>query len=382
MNTRAGYERQNLTGELVYSSFVPSSLPPNPPVVLDAEGVELLVAAHRQLALLEGLAARIPNMELFVSMYVRKEALLSSQIEGTQATLEDVLDPLVDVNVNRGVADVVNYIRATEFALRRRRELPLCSRLIREMHYVLMEGVRGQEKYPGEFRRTQNWIGGTGSTLKNARYIPPNVEDMNAAMSALEAYMNAEDTLDPLIRTALVHYQFETIHPFLDGNGRIGRLLITLFLMEQNLLSTPALYISYFLKQNRIEYYDRMTEVRRAGNYEQWILFFLRAVAASAEDAVAAIDDLHALHEKNVTVLTDRTNKKQLTTLTKLFSYLEAHPMIEVKKTAEVLGTSYNAVSRAVAVLIEKGILEQQAQVGKTRIYSYAEYLEILRGDT
>ena len=382
MNTRAGYERQNLTGELVYSSFVPSSLPPNPPVVLDAEGVELLVAAHRQLALLEGLAARIPNMELFVSMYVRKEALLSSQIEGTQATLEDVLDPLVDVNANRDVADVVNYIRATEFALRRRRELPLCSRLIREMHGVLMEGVRGQEKYPGEFRRTQNWIGGTGSTLKNARYIPPNVEDMNAAMSALEAYMNAEDTLDPLIRTALVHYQFETIHPFLDGNGRIGRLLITLFLMEQNLLSTPALYISYFLKQNRIEYYDRMTEVRRTGNYEQWILFFLRAVAVSAADAVAAIDDLHALHEKNVTVLTDGTNKKQRTTLTKLFSYLEAHPLIEVKKTAEVLGTSYNAVSRAVAVLIEKGVLEQRTQVGKTRIYSYAEYLEILRGDT
>lgn len=382
MDTRAGYERQNLTGELTYRSFVPSPLPPNPSVSLDAGGVELLIAAHRQLALLEGLAARIPNMELFVSMYVRKEALLSSQIEGTQATLEDVLDPLVDVNVNRDVADVVNYIRATEFALRRRRELPLCSRLIREMHGVLMEGVRGQEKYPGEFRRTQNWIGGAGSTLKNARYIPPNVEDMNAAMSALELYMNAEDTLDPLIRTALVHYQFETIHPFLDGNGRIGRLLITLFLMEQNLLSTPALYISYFLKQNRIEYYDRMTEVRRTGNYEQWILFFLRAVAVSAEDAVAAIDCLHALHEKNAGVLTDGTNKKQLTTLTKLFSYLEAHPIIEVKKTAEVLGVSYNAVSRAVAVLIEKGILEQQTQVGKTRIYSYAEYLEILRGDT
>ena len=382
MDTRAGYERQNLTGELAYSSFVPCSLPPNPPVELDAEGVELLVAAHRQLALLEGLAARIPNMELFVSMYVRKEALLSSQIEGTQATLEDVLDPLVDVNANRDVVDVVNYIRATEFALRRRSELPLCCRLIREMHGVLMEDVRGQEKYPGEFRRTQNWIGGAGSTLKNARYIPPNVEDMNAAMSALETYMNAEDTLDPLIRTALVHYQFETIHPFLDGNGRIGRLLITLFLMEQNLLSTPALYISYFLKQNRIEYYDRMTEVRRTGDYEQWILFFLRAVAVSAADAVAAIDDLHALHEKNVTVLTDGTNKKQRTTLTKLFSYLEAHPMIEVKKTAEALGISYNAVSRAVAVLIEKGILEQQAQAGKTRIYSYAEYLEILRGDT
>lgn len=379
MNTRAGYFRQNLTGELAYSSFVPSSLPPNPPVVLDAEGVELLVAAHRQLALLEGLAARIPNMELFMSMYVRKEALLSSQIEGTQATLDDVLDPLLDVNANRDVADVVNYIRATEFALRRRAELPVCNRLIREIHAVLMEGVRGQEKYPGEFRRTQNWIGGAGSTLKNARYIPPNVEDMNAAMSALEAYMNADAVLDLLIRTALIHYQFETIHPFLDGNGRVGRLLITLFLMEKNLLSKPALYISYFLKQNRIEYYDRMSEVRRTGNYEQWIMFFLRAVAESAADAIDTVDRLHDLHEKNIALLTEGVNRKQFPTLTKLFSYLEAHPIIEVKKTAEALGVSYNAAARAVGVLMEKGILEQREQVGKTRIYSYAAYLDILR---
>lgn len=381
MDTRSGYERQNLTGELAYSSFVPSSLPPNPPVVLDAEGVELLVAAHRQLALLEGLAARIPNMELFISMYVRKEALLSSQIEGTQATLDDVLDPFLDVNANRDVADVVNYIRATEFALRRRTELPLCNRLIREIHAVLMEGVRGQEKYPGEFRRTQNWIGGAGSTLKNARYIPPNVEDMNAAMSALEAYMNADAVLDPLIRTALIHYQFETIHPFLDGNGRVGRLLITLFLMEKHLLSAPALYISCFLKQNRIEYYDRMSEVRRTGNYEQWIMFFLRAVAESAADAIDIIDQLYALRGKNIVKLKENTNKKQLTTLIKLFSYIEAHPIIEVKKTAEALGVSYNAAARAVGVLMEKGILEQREQVGKTRIYSYEGYLDILRKD-
>ena len=381
MRARAGHERQNLMGELAHASFVPQPLPPDPPITLTDEGVELLIAAHRQLAVLEGLAARIPNMELFMSMYVRKEALLSSQIEGTQATLDDVLDPLLDVNANRDVADVVNYIRATEFALRRRAELPLCNRLIREIHGVLMEGVRGQEKYPGEFRRTQNWIGGAGSTLKNARYIPPNVEDMNAAMSALEAYMNAEEALDPLIRTALIHYQFETIHPFLDGNGRVGRLLITLFLMEKHLLSAPALYISYFLKQNRIEYYDRMSEVRRTGNYEQWILFFLRAIAESAEDAVDTIDRLHELHEKNAALLADGTNKKQLTTLKKLFSYIEAHPIIEVKKTAEALGTSYNAVSRAVALLIEKGILEQREQVGKTRIYSYEGYLDILRKD-
>ncbi len=381
MKTRAGYFRENLSGELAYRSFVPQALPPDPPIVLTVEGVELLVAAHRQLAVLEGLAARIPNMELFISMYVRKEALLSSQIEGTQATLDDVLDPLLDVNANRDVADVVNYIRATEFALRRRAELPLCNRLIREIHGVLMEGVRGQEKYPGEFRRTQNWIGGAGSTLKNARYIPPNVEDMNAAMSALETYMNAEDTLDPLIRTALIHYQFETIHPFLDGNGRVGRLLITLFLMEKHLLSAPALYISYFLKQNRIEYYDRMSEVRRTGNYEQWILFFLRAIAESAADAIDIIDQLYALRGKNIVKLKENTNKKQLTTLIKLFSYIEAHPIIEVKKTAEALGVSYNAAARAVALLIEKGILEQREQVGKTRIYSYAVYLSILRGD-
>ena len=381
MKTRAGYFRENLSGELAYRSFVPQALPPDPPIVLTVEGVELLVAAHRQLALLEGLAARIPNMELFMSMYVRKEALLSSQIEGTQATLDDVLDPLLDVNANRDVADVVNYIRATEFALRRRAELPLCNRLIREIHGVLMEGVRGQEKYPGEFRRTQNWIGGAGSTLKNARYIPPNVEDMNAAMSALEAYMNAEEALDPLIRTALIHYQFETIHPFLDGNGRVGRLLITLFLMEKHLLSAPALYISYFLKQNRIEYYDRMSEVRRTGNYEQWILFFLRAIAESAADAIDTVDRLHDLHEKNIALLTEGVNRKQFPTLTKLFSYLEAHPIIEVKKTAEALGVSYNAAARAVGALMEKGILEQREQVGKTRIYSYAAYLDILRKD-
>lgn len=382
MEARAGYFRENLTGELSYRSFVPHPLPPAPPVELGVKSVGLFVAAHRQLALLEGVTSRIPDMDLFVSMYVRKEALLSSQIEGMQATLDDVLDPLVDVNVNRDVADVVNYIRATEFALCRRKELPLCNRLICEIHGVLMEGVRGQEKYPGEFRRTQNWIGGAGGTLKNARYIPPNVEDMNAAMSALEAYMNAEDSLDSLIRIALIHYQFETIHPFFDGNGRVGRLLITLFLMEKNLLSTPALYISYFLKQNRIEYYDRMTEVRRTGNYEQWIIFFLRAVVGAADDAVRTIDQLADLHGRNITVLKENVNAKQMGTLSKLFSYLEAHPIIEVKKTAEALGVSYNAVSRAVAVLMEKGILEQQEQIGKTRIYSYMAYLEVLRTDT
>ena len=381
MMNRAGYFRSNLSGEMAYQSFVPAPLPPDPPIDLGNEGWGLLIQANRQLALLEGLTVRIPDMELFISMYVRKEALLSSQIEGTQATLDDVLDPLLDENANRNVADVINYIRATEFAVKRLRELPLCNRLIKETHAVLMEGVRGQEKNPGEFRYSQNWIGGQGSTLKNARYIPPNPEDMKEAVSDLEKYMNAEDNLDPLVRAALIHYQFETIHPFLDGNGRVGRLLITLFLMEKKIMTAPALYISYFLKRNRIEYYDRMTEVRRKGNYEQWILFFLQAVMESAEDAVHTIDLLTALHDKNTALLMDGTAKRQSDTLKKLFAYLESNPIIDVK-TSEALGLSYNAVARAVSVLMEKGILTQNEKKGKTRIFSYSEYLDILRKDT
>lgn len=382
MENRAGYFKTNLSGDMAYQSFVPAPLPPTPPVDLGSEGLNLLIQANRQLALLEGLAVRIPNMDLFVSMYVRKEALLSSQIEGTQATLDDVLDPLLDENANRSVADVINYIKASEFAIKRLQELPLCNRLIKETHAVLMEGVRGQEKNPGEFRYSQNWIGGQGSTLKNARYIPPNPEDMKEAISDLEKYMNAEDSLDPLVRAALIHYQFETIHPFLDGNGRVGRLLITLFLMEKKILTAPALYISYFLKRNRIEYYYRMTEVRRKGNYEQWITFFLQAVMESAEDAVHTIDQLTALHDKNMTLLTEGITKRQSDTLKKLFAYLEANPIIEVTKTSQALDMAYNTIARAVAVLEEKGILAQSEKAGKTRIYSYSEYLDILRKDT
>lgn len=233
MNNRAGSWKTNLSGEAAYKSFVPTPLPPVPTIELTDEIINLLVKASSQLATLESIATRIPNVELFVSMYVRKEALMSSQIEGTQATLEDVLDPLIEANTNRNVADVVNYIKATEFAIHRLKTLPLCNRLIKETHAVLMENVRGQEKNPGEFRYSQNWIGGQGSTLKNARYIPPSPEDMIEAMSDLEKYINSDDEMNPLIRAALIHYQFETIHPFLDGNGRIYRLLITLFLMEK-----------------------------------------------------------------------------------------------------------------------------------------------------
>ena len=381
MNNRAGAFVSNLTGEMAYQSFRPAPLPPNPPIALSGELVAKLVDANKKLAALDGLSARIPNMDLFVSMYVRKEALLSSQIEGTQCTLDDILNPLMEENTNRNVSDVVNYIKATEFALNRLHSLPLCNRLIKETHAVLMEGVRGQEKSPGEFRYSQNWIGGQGSTIRNARYIPPNPEDMQTAMSDLEKYMNGDDSLDPLIQAALIHYQFETTHPFLDGNGRVGRLLITLFLMEKGILSHPALYISYFLKMNRIEYYDRMTQVRKTGDYEQWVMFFLQALSDSAGDAIQTIDALTALHNQSVARL-GAFSKRQQTNLLKLFAYIETNPIIDVQKTAAALGLSYNTVSKMVTILVDEGILRQTDKAGKARIYAYADYLDILRKDT
>ena len=381
MNNRAGAFVSNLTGEMAYQSFRPAPLPPNPPIALSGELVAKLVDANKKLAALDGLSARIPNMDLFVSMYVRKEALLSSQIEGTQCTLDDILNPLMEENTNRNVSDVVNYIKATEFALNRLHSLPLCNRLIKETHAVLMEGVRGQEKSPGEFRYSQNWIGGQGSTIRNARYIPPNPEDMQTAMSDLEKYMNGDDSLDPLIQAALIHYQFETTHPFLDGNGRVGRLLITLFLMEKGILSRPALYISYFLKMNRIEYYDRMTQVRKTGDYEQWVMFFLQALSDSAGDAIQTIDALTALHNQSVAKL-GAFSKRQQTNLLKLFAYIETNPIIDVQKTAAALGLSYNTVSKMVMILVDEGILRQTDKAGKAKISSYAEYLDILRKDT
>ncbi len=381
MNNRAGCFITNLSGEMAYQSFRPNPLPPEPPIEMSNEMIAKLVDANRKLATLDGLSSRIPNMDLFVSMYVRKEALLSSQIEGTQCTLDDILNPFAEENTNLNVSDVVNYIRAEEFAISRLQTLPLCNRLIKETHAVLMEGVRGQEKNPGEFRYSQNWIGGQGSTLRNARYIPPNPEDMINAMSDLEKYMNGEDSLDPLIQAALIHYQFETTHPFLDGNGRVGRLLITLFLMEKKILSTPSVYISYFLKMNRIEYYDRMTQVRKTGDYEQWILFFLQALSDSAEDAIQTIDELTKIHNRNAQKFENMTKRQQANAMNFLI-YLEKNPIIDIQKTAAALNLSYNTVAKSVALFVDNGILQQTEKSGRSKIYSYVDYLAVLRKDT
>jgi Fic family protein len=341
------------------------------------------------LGVLDVLSSRIPDIDLFIAQYVRKEALLSSQIEGTQATLDDILNPEAEQNRNLDVSEVVNYIRALHFALDRMKELPLCCRLFRETHGILLAGRRGGGKAPGEFRRTQNWLGPAGSVINTARYVPPAPEDMAPALDELEGFINAKDdgmslNADPLVRAALIHYQFETIHPFLDGNGRIGRLLIILYLMEKELLSKPVLYISYFLKLNRGEYYERLSRVRARGDYEQWIDFFIRAVHDTAVDAIETIDALMTLRDRNAAKI--ETLGRSAKAAQKLYTYIEQNPILDIGKTAAALGLSFNTVTKAVENLMTLGILRQTGKDGRAaarnRTFACEEYLEILRKGT
>ena len=380
---RAGKSVKQLSGKLAYYSFHPSKLPPIPEIEIDSELTEKLIKAYRVLAILDDRAMHIPNIDLFISMYVQKEALLSSQIEGTQATLEDIFNPNISENINSDVDDVINYIKATKYAIQRLDTLPLCSRLLLETHEVLLSGVRGREKNPGEFRKSQNWIGGSGSTIKTARYIPPDVLYMQEALSDLEKYMNTDGGLDDLIKIALIHYQFETIHPFLDGNGRVGRLLIVLYLLEKKVIKTPALYLSFYLKENRIEYYDRMTAVRESGDYEQWIKFFIEGIYVSGQSAIETADELIAIRNSNLERLeAENYTKRAHETMIKVFGYLEAHPIIDIGKTAKDLSLSYNTVASAVARFEALGILSLVNNQDRNKVYSYDDYISILRSGT
>jgi len=379
MNQSGAYIN-NLSGETSYKSFKPNPLPPVNGIEISERMLKLVADANTKLAELNTAGNLLVNADLFISMYVRKEALISSQIEGTQCTLEDVLDPYNDASSNLDVSDVINYVKAVSFTINRLTELPLCLRLIRETHAVLLSNVRGEEKNPGEFRKSQNWIGASGCSIKDARYIPPNVDDMNECMFQLEKYINESNEYDTLIRAALIHYQFETIHPFLDGNGRIGRLLILLYLMEQKRISKPILYISLFLKKNQIEYYDRISEVRRSGNYEQWIMFFLEAVKNACEDSLETITALSELHEKNLSIIPHTL--RSVDTSSELLKYIEKYPIIDIGKTAKAMNVSYNTISALVIKYEELGILKKKTNKLRNRVYEYTAYLNILRKDT
>lgn len=380
---RAGTLKKQLSGKMAYYSFYPSKLPPYPKIEIDNDITKKLIKAHKVLAILDDRATNIPNIDLFISMYVQKEALLSSQIEGTQATLEDIFNPNINKNINADVDDVVNYIKATKYAMKRLKTLPLCNKLLLETHKVLLSGARGKEKNPGEFRQSQNWIGGAGSTIKTARYIPPDVLSMKEALSDLEKYINSEDELDELIRIALIHYQFESIHPFLDGNGRIGRLLIVLYLLEKKVIKTPSLYLSFYLKEHRIEYYDRMSAIRETGDYEQWIKFFLEGIYVSGKSAIKTANELIVLREKNIKKLnSENYTKRTFETMMKIFHYLEAHPIIEIRKTSKDLSMAYNTVSLAIDRFEKLGILHLVKKQGRNKVYSYKEYIDILKNGT
>lgn len=351
-----------------------------PPLTLDAFDLKLLLKASRHIEELNAVAEYLPDAKLLTSLYVRKEALISSQIEGTQCTLDDIFDPEVEGNADLNVEEAVSSVRALWYAWNLLESMPLCGRFLREVHKVLLSTTRGSERNPGEFRRSQNWIGPAGCTLARARYVPPNLDDMDEALDNLERYLNATPEIDALVSAALIHYQFETIHPFLDGNGRIGRMLVQLYLISQGVLTIPMLSISYFLKRNQVEYYDRMDDVRQKGTYEQWVRFFLEALNEAAVDGISTAKKLLQVHESNRALLPPKQRTKDATH--RLFEYLGSHPIINIKHAAFDLDLSYNAVSNAVKKLVSLGILRQTTNAARNRVFAYESYLAVLRPGT
>ena len=378
---RAGMVMNTTRG---YSAFIPAKLPPDPPIIIDSEMQKLLSLADRKLGRLDGITQILPNPELFVAMYVKKEAVLSAQIEGTQASLVDVLNtPSSETNdrAYNEVIEVVNYVNAMNWGLKELHTLPLSLRLIRNIHKILLEDVRGSNKNPGEFRKTQNWIGPQGCTLETATFIPPTVVEMEKAMSDLENYMYEDDDIPALIKIALIHAQFESIHPFLDGNGRMGRLLITFWLCQQEILSRPLLYLSYYFKQHRMEYYDRLMAVRIKGDWENWIKFFLRGIASVSDEATESAKKIIGLQSKYSELLLQ--NDKSNNNYTVLLNLLFERPIITKKEISDALGISLPTANTIVEAFCKLGILyDKTPEKKRYKTFVFGEYLAILQKGT
>jgi len=369
------------------AAFVPHALPPaDPPVVVGAALAERLRAAEQALVRLELAGEMVPSLDWFIYAFVRKEAVLSSQIEGTQATLVDLLtfeaqDGEEHAAPNADVEEVCNHLDALAYAraqLTDPKGLPLSMRLLNQTHQRLMRGVRGAEKLPGEVRRSQNWIG--GSRPGNAAYVPPPPHALGEVLGAFEKYLHADDSLPPLVRAGLLHVQFETIHPYLDGNGRIGRLLVTLLLEHWQLLTKPLLYLSLFLKRHREDYYRRLNAVRIDGDWEGWLDFFLDGVGTIADEAVASARELFAL------VAADRARvlaqEGMSVVALRLFELLPRHPVVSVASVMKFVETTKPTAGRAVELLVAAGVLVETTGKKRDRSFVYRGYLDRLRVGT
>ena len=375
-SNRAGNYQRQMTG---YSAFVPKSLPPEPALAFDGEMQTLLSRADRALGRLDGSIQTLPNPDLFVFMYVRKEAVLSSQIEGTQSSLSDVLEveaSVFDPHHPTDVGEVLNYVTAMNYGLERLETLPLSVRLIREIHDRLLHDVRGREKSPGEVRTTQNWIGPGGCTLNNATFVPPPPTEVMECLSQLEKFMHGKHDLPPLVKIGLVHAQFETIHPFLDGNGRVGRLLITFLLCESEILIKPVLYISHFFKQHRSEYYERLQRVRDKGDWEGWIKFFLRGIGQVSLEATETARAVVALREKHRSMVQQMLGRAAANGLQILETLFE-RPFLTVAQIQTYLGVSFPPASSIARKFCELGILKEITGQERYRIYSYRPYIDL-----
>ena len=369
--SRAGAWIRQSAGNRV---FIPADLPPDPPINIDAKLLRLLSDADQSIARLDGVTLTLPNPDLFVAMYVRREAVNSSAIEGTQSTLQDVLSYELEpgkIGIPEDVEEVVNYVRAMNHGLQRIESLPLSLRLIREIHAQLMEGVRGGTRAPGEFRTTQNWIGPANAGIAETTFVPPPVPDMHASLSNLEKFLH-DDSYPALVHAAIAHAQFETIHPFLDGNGRVGRLLITLLLVQHGVLSLPLLYLSHYLKKHRGEYYDRLTGIREGGNWESWIGFFLQGVIETSREASQISRAILAMKDEHT-----RYPGFSITEV-RLIDHLFQHPITTIARVQSALGdVTHTTASRSVARLEQAGLLEEMTGRQRNRVYRYVPYIDI-----
>lgn len=380
MRVTGRFETTSAHGESV-RAFVPFALPPmDPPLALDQDLKERLRKAEEALRRLNMAGAMVPDVGWFIYAFVRKEAVVSSQIEGTQATLVDLLTYEAEKpgEVGRDIEEICNYLEAMTWArkqLTAKNGVPISMRMFTEAHKRLMKGVRGADKAPGELRRSQNWIG--GERPGNAVFVPPPPQFVGEGISDVEKYIHAEDELPPLVRAGLVHVQFETIHPFLDGNGRLGRLLVALLLEHWGLLDHPLLYLSLHFKRNRVEYYRLLTAVRVDGDWETWTRFFLDGVATIAEEATTTARDLFALTNKDQArvLAADGTSVTAL----RLLALLPKQPMVTIPRAAELLKTTTPTASKAVQTLVDAGVLKETTGKKRDRTFAYAKYLERLR---